>query len=157
MLCCSIWFSAPSFWMGGGLESRRASANNTARLLYSPSCERQNCGIEGLQSAGNPATSAVVRDTITGTRQYNPTLRRLLKPHSTIRHDNEASSRYYKFSIYAHSSKCQSQRVLFTVLHPFVACRRKSLCRHVWIAQRILKCSKHSCIVVLPVNWQTSS
>jgi len=21
MLCCSIWFSAPSFWMGGGLES----------------------------------------------------------------------------------------------------------------------------------------
>ena len=21
-LCCSIWFSAPSFWMGGGLESR---------------------------------------------------------------------------------------------------------------------------------------
>jgi len=22
MLCCSIWFSAPSFWIGGGLESR---------------------------------------------------------------------------------------------------------------------------------------
>jgi len=22
MLCCSLWFSAPSFWMGGGLESR---------------------------------------------------------------------------------------------------------------------------------------
>ena len=22
MLCCSIWFSAPSFWMGGVLESR---------------------------------------------------------------------------------------------------------------------------------------
>ena len=22
MLICSIWFSAPSFWMGGGLESR---------------------------------------------------------------------------------------------------------------------------------------
>jgi len=22
MLCCSIWFSVPSFWMGGGLESR---------------------------------------------------------------------------------------------------------------------------------------
>jgi len=22
MLNCSIWFSAPSFWMGGGLESR---------------------------------------------------------------------------------------------------------------------------------------
>ena len=22
MFSCSIWFSAPSFWMGGGLESR---------------------------------------------------------------------------------------------------------------------------------------
>jgi len=22
MLSCSIWFAAPSFWMGGGLESR---------------------------------------------------------------------------------------------------------------------------------------
>ena len=22
MLSCSVWFSAPSFWMGGGLESR---------------------------------------------------------------------------------------------------------------------------------------
>jgi len=22
MLSCSIWFSAPIFWMGGGLESR---------------------------------------------------------------------------------------------------------------------------------------
>jgi len=22
MLSCSLWFSAPSFWMGGGLESR---------------------------------------------------------------------------------------------------------------------------------------
>ena len=22
MLSCIIWFSAPSFWMGGGLESR---------------------------------------------------------------------------------------------------------------------------------------
>ena len=22
MLCCSIWFSAPSLWMGGGIESR---------------------------------------------------------------------------------------------------------------------------------------
>jgi len=23
MLSCSIWFPAPSFWIGGGLESRR--------------------------------------------------------------------------------------------------------------------------------------
>jgi len=35
MLSCSIWFSAPSFWMGGGLESRClgrvCGANGAAR------------------------------------------------------------------------------------------------------------------------------
>jgi len=100
----------------------------------------RSSGIEGLQSAGHPTTSAVVRDTINGTRQYNPTFRRLLKPHSTIIHDNEASSQYYDFSLCAHSSKCQSQRVLllFAVLYPLVACRRKSLCPDVCIAGRIL-------------------
>ena len=25
MLSCNIWFSAPCFWMGGGLESRCVS------------------------------------------------------------------------------------------------------------------------------------
>jgi len=25
MLSCSVWFSAPSFWKGGGLESRCVS------------------------------------------------------------------------------------------------------------------------------------
>jgi len=29
MLSCSIWFSAPSFWMGGGLESTAPSAPYT--------------------------------------------------------------------------------------------------------------------------------
>ena len=28
MLSCSIWFSAPSFWMGGGLKSRRVGARD---------------------------------------------------------------------------------------------------------------------------------
>ena len=28
MLSCSIWFSAPSFWMGGGLESRCNSTSD---------------------------------------------------------------------------------------------------------------------------------
>ena len=32
MLSCSIWFSAPSFWMGGGLESR---------------CVGRVCGVDG--------------------------------------------------------------------------------------------------------------
>ena len=31
MLSCSIWFSAPSFWMGGGLES------HTIRVIKSRS------------------------------------------------------------------------------------------------------------------------
>ena len=36
MLRCSIWFSAPSFWMGGGLESRcvgRVCGADVARQL----------------------------------------------------------------------------------------------------------------------------
>jgi len=33
MLSCSIWFSAPSFWMGGGLESR---------------CVGRVCGADGI-------------------------------------------------------------------------------------------------------------
>jgi len=31
MLCCSIWFSAPSFWMGGGLESVYGADGAVAR------------------------------------------------------------------------------------------------------------------------------
>jgi len=37
MLSCSIWFSAPSFWMGGGLESRcvgRVSHTTHAITLF---------------------------------------------------------------------------------------------------------------------------
>jgi len=42
MLCCIIWFSAPSFWMGGGLESR---------------CVGRVCGADGaLQSQGTIRT-----------------------------------------------------------------------------------------------------
>ena len=36
MLSCSIWFSAPSFWMGGGHESR---------------CVGRVCGADGAPSA----------------------------------------------------------------------------------------------------------
>ena len=38
MLSCSIWFSAPSFWMGGGLESscvgRVYGADGAVRVWY---------------------------------------------------------------------------------------------------------------------------
>jgi len=39
MLSCSIWFSAPSFWMGGGLESRcvgRAYGADSAVAWHHP-------------------------------------------------------------------------------------------------------------------------
>jgi len=41
MLSCSIWFSAPSFWKGGGLESRCVDrvygADGTVRVARAPS------------------------------------------------------------------------------------------------------------------------
>ena len=41
MLSCSIWFSAPSFWMGGGLESR---------------CVGRVCGADGAVRHGTIRT-----------------------------------------------------------------------------------------------------
>ena len=32
MLSCSIWFSAPSFWLGGVLESRFSDAPDDGRM-----------------------------------------------------------------------------------------------------------------------------
>jgi len=40
MLSCSIWFSAPRFWMGGGLESR---------------CVGRVCGADGAVSRTAPS------------------------------------------------------------------------------------------------------
>jgi len=33
MLSCSIWFSGPSFWMGGGVESRCVGHAATQHLM----------------------------------------------------------------------------------------------------------------------------
>jgi len=41
MLSCSVWFSAPSFWIGGGLES---------------SCVGRVCGADGAALAGRVIT-----------------------------------------------------------------------------------------------------
>ena len=35
MLSCSIWFSASSFWMGGGLENDLYSSPNIVRVIKS--------------------------------------------------------------------------------------------------------------------------
>jgi len=42
MLSCSIWFSAPSFWKGGGLESR---------------CLGRVCGVDGATRLVAPKTT----------------------------------------------------------------------------------------------------
>jgi len=70
MLSCSIWFSAPSFWMGGGLERSSGSeahhpsknsvqkticCNSTSNalddgLMYSKHVELYVCGIRILNN-----------------------------------------------------------------------------------------------------------
>ena len=44
MLSCSIWFSAPRFWMGGGLESR---------------CVRRVCGADGVAAPYKPVQKTI--------------------------------------------------------------------------------------------------
>ena len=44
ILSCSIWFSAPSFWMGGGLESR---------------CVGRVCGADGAVHRTIPSKNSV--------------------------------------------------------------------------------------------------
>jgi len=49
MLSCSIWFSAPSFWMGGGLESRcvgRVYGLYGAVRLAPETCRAKNTSIK---------------------------------------------------------------------------------------------------------------
>jgi len=57
MLSCSIWFSAPSFWMGGGLESR---------------CLGRVYGADGAVRLGKAPTAALKTTTHTKTRCRNP-------------------------------------------------------------------------------------
>jgi len=55
MLSCSKWFSAPSFWMGGGLESRcvgRVCGADVAR--YHPHLT------SNLQQTKNETTNVVI-------------------------------------------------------------------------------------------------
>jgi len=43
MLSCSIWFSAPSFWMGGGLESRCVGRVRVADVAQQNSVQKTVC------------------------------------------------------------------------------------------------------------------
>ena len=52
MLSCSIWFSTPSFWMGGGLESR---------------CVGRVCGADGAVHGSSHCLGSWTSDDGTGT------------------------------------------------------------------------------------------
>ena len=54
MLSCSIWFSAPSFWMGGGLESR-----SVGRVYGADGAVRH---IRGRKKFSNTNTAGQQRD-----------------------------------------------------------------------------------------------
>jgi len=50
MLSCSIWFSVPSFWMGGGLESRCVGR------VYGADGARHTTYAAALKTTTNPKT-----------------------------------------------------------------------------------------------------
>ena len=54
MLSCSIWFSAPSFWMGGGLDSR---------------CGGRVCGADGAVARHYPHRTHDIRS---GCQDHHP-------------------------------------------------------------------------------------
>jgi len=62
-LSCSIWFSAPSFWMGGGLESRcvgRVCSADVAVQLMSHSniCTAHTTYAAALKTTTHPKLGA---------------------------------------------------------------------------------------------------
>jgi len=54
MLSCSIWFSAPTFWMGGGLESRYVG---------------RVCGADGAVARRHPHRTHYLRS---GSQDHHP-------------------------------------------------------------------------------------
>jgi hypothetical protein len=55
MLSCSVWFSAPSFWMGGVLESR---------------CVGRVCSADGAVARHHPN---LTHDLRSGSQEHHPT------------------------------------------------------------------------------------
>ena len=68
MLSCSIWFSAPSFWMGGGLDS---------------GCVGRVCGADGAV-AGNNLTAHMTYVAALKTTTHPKT--RCRKPYTATQH-----------------------------------------------------------------------
>jgi len=65
MLSCSIWFSAPSFWMGGGLESR---------------CVGRVYGGDGAMSYQVLNSEYCKSEKLSRTRLHNPLEKRAVSP-----------------------------------------------------------------------------
>ena len=58
MLSCSIWFSAPSFWMGDGLESRCVGRVYGADGTVSLHVAGKLCGVTQSHSFPHPGRIA---------------------------------------------------------------------------------------------------
>jgi len=68
MLSCSIWFSAPNFWMGGGLESY---------------CVGRVYGAEG---AVHGTIHTVQHDLRSGSQDHHPSKNSVLKTYAVTQH-----------------------------------------------------------------------
>jgi len=55
MLSCGLWFSVPSFWMGGGLEHRLSSIGLESR------CVGRVCGADSATAPSAPYTRPTQR------------------------------------------------------------------------------------------------
>jgi hypothetical protein len=108
MLSCSIWFSAPSFWMGGGLESRcigRVSHGNihTAHTTYAHHQEHQMLSCSVRFSAPSFWMSGCLESRCVG-RVYSADIVARQHPHRT--HDLHSGSQDH------HSSKNSVQKTI---------------------------------------------
>jgi len=73
MLSCSIWFSAPSLWMGGGLES---------------CCVGRVCGADDLRSGSqdhHPSTNSVQKTICCNSTSNAPDDGRMRPKHVELR------------------------------------------------------------------------
>jgi len=85
MLSCSIWFSAPSFWMGGGLESRyigRVYSVDGAVVWHHPHRKHDPCS--GPQDC-HPSKSSVQKTICCSSTSNAPDDGRMYSKHVELR------------------------------------------------------------------------
>jgi len=87
MLSCNIRFSAPGFWMGGGLESRCVgrvySADGTVRLaLHHPHCKHD---LRSGSQDHHPSTDSVQKTVCCNSTSNAPDDGRMYPKHVELR------------------------------------------------------------------------